>query len=147
MDVEHPSINHLTDKVKHNLKLVADQCESPGFNEELSLLLATTGSVVAGGFVLGSINDSLAKSSDIDIYTPYATFRPILDFLLKRGEYTDVNVSSPYDSSFFNKNGILVRFGFRIDGDYEHSCSIDLMILKEDRKVLDTVSNFDFYLL
>ena len=142
----------LSDKVKANLKIVADQVGSENFDAELIELLSNTDAVIAGGFVLGSINNSLSSTSDLDIYVRHANFRPLLAFLLTRGRFQDFNISSPYDSSFFNKNGILARFGFSIYGKYVDSetnerggvCAVDLMVLKEGRGVIDTVSNFDF---
>ena len=137
----------LANKVRANLSFVGEKCEVPGFEEELSSLLSRTGSVLAGGFVLGSITDTLSPNSDLDIYVGYETFRPLLSYFLTIGEYKDTNISSPYDSSFFKKNGILVCFSFQLRsksiGSYG-ACSVDLMIAEQGRKVLDVVSNFDF---
>lgn len=145
----------LGDKVKNNLELISEQLNIPFFGEELCDRLSNNNAVIAGGFVLGSIRNKLIlHESDLDIYVPYENFKPMIVFLAKYGYYANVNMCSPYDTSFFNRNGILARFNFiipRIDypsDDCEPSdlryIKIDLMVLREDRNVIDCVSNFDF---
>jgi hypothetical protein len=222
---------NLAEKVKTNLQSIAEGIQRPAFADELSQLLIETGAVIAGGYVLGSIRDKLSDKSDLDIYVSHANFRPMLEYLLTIGQYEDINISSPYDSSFFHKNGIIARFSFAVNRTtnkgvdtattlsspvqrsvrahkvltrtperpssppYEgyvynyhgpnptghilhegylcqhadpakpsdpikdareivppvtpsnkpvYRCMIELMVLKEDRSVIDTVSNFDF---
>lgn len=154
--------------VNKELQNIADKVKVPNFNVELNELLFSTGSVIAGGFVLGAIRGQLSTKSDIDIYSPYESFKPIFDYLMKNGRYININIASPYDSSFFQKNGILTRFNFILPADYyfkgygkkeaghlewpggvinHHkgkSVSVDLMVLVENRTILETVSNFDF---
>lgn len=137
-------ILHIKSEMNHANR-VADELKKtflsvgPYFYNELRDLLIETGSVIAGGFVLGAINNKLDESSDIDIYTPYLGYQKMLDFLHRNTSTTNcVHFSSAYDLSFFKRNGILVRFSFQIGGR-----SVDLLILKEGRKVLDVVRSFD----
>lgn len=96
--------------------------------------LAETEAVIAGGFVLGSLLEF--SSSDIDIYVHHDKYIPILSFLREHATHPLTNVASPYDKSFFKRNGILIRVSFRLN-----NVSVDLMIT--GRNVLDVCSNFD----
>ena len=159
--------NHLGFLVNKKLQNIAVKAKVPNFASELNELLSSTGSVIAGGFVLGAITNKLSDKSDIDIYSSYESFKPIFDYLMKNGRYVNINIASPYDSSFFQKNGILARFSFIMPADhyakgyekkeaghlewsggvvdYKHKAiSVDLMVLVENRTILETVSNFDF---
>lgn len=112
--------------------------------EEFKQKLVESEAVIAGGFAANSITGSVNDSSDIDIYVTQDNYIPIMDFMFRKkssiyeGKY---NFSSAYDSSFFMRNGILARFEFRVAST---GLSIDVMIVKKDRDLLDVVRNFDF---
>ena len=145
--------------VVDNLTKLSNEFNIPTFAGELVDMLRQCRAVIAGGFILGSITNRLSKSSDIDIYVGIERHRPLLDLLIKYGRINEINVATPYDTSFFSRNGIFTRFSFSIikntiwdgpstfDEICDENCNsfdIDLMVLKEDREVVDCVSNFDF---
>jgi hypothetical protein len=138
------------DKVIASLNKVEEIAGIPSFRENLCNLLIDTQSVIAGGFVLGSIRNTLSRQSDLDIYVPHSAASKVVDFFLAIGKYPHCHTTHPYDHSFFYKNGILARFTFYIYEPMTIECfddktiSVDVMVLREDRGVIECVSNFDF---
>lgn len=133
--VNYKSINNRKSvgELKANIRQVVKNTDG------LLEALTQTGAIIAGGFVLGSINRKLNPGSDIDIYVSETSYLPLLKFLNGDGtghHYSYGNISSPYDTSFFKRNGINIRLSF-------DSPKIDLLIIKEGRTPQEVASNFD----
>lgn len=109
-------------------------------------LLRTHNAVIAGSYVLSLYVTPSFKAGDIDIYINEKHFDKFIISLIDSGlfwnEYSRVIVSSDYDESFFNKNGI--KFKVRGTLYLKHNdISVDIMIVYDNRNIKDVVSNFD----
>lgn len=109
------------------------------FSNNLRSLLVKSEAVIAGGFVLGSIRDTLSETSDVDIYVNETNCQELIRFLGFHGEILSPQVCGTYGDSFFGMNGILARIAFVIN-----KRQFDVIIVREEKEVKDVVSNFDF---
>ena len=112
-----------------NTKIVLKICDTLIKNEAL----------LAGGSVLSVFSD--LPINDLDIYVNEKNAMTIYKDLLDIGYYKVENLclAPPYDQSFFKKNHILSRFRLLID----NYIPIDLMIIKDEIKLVSVVTNFD----
>ena len=129
--------------VQTKLKTVFEEADLP----RLNALLQECGAVIAGGFVLRSIDrpDLWAlNKSDIDFYVPAKNAKKFIDGMLNtapalfkpvRGYY---NNSTTYCSSFLRRNGIRRVYTF-----ININNSIDIMSVRNSRSIESVVSNFD----
>ena len=103
--------------------------------------------VIAGGAILSIVNKEYVKDYDLYVNKSYA--KDIIEYLLSDGELiTLVSIynTPAYDQSFFRKNKIIGRLLFQIkfdDDSIDDSIDIDLLIVRDDTKLIDVVSNFD----
>ena len=103
--------------------------------------------VIAGGAILSIVHKEYVKDYDLYVNKSYA--KDIIKYLLSDGEViTLVSIynTPAYDQSFFRKNKIIGRLLFRIkfdDDSIDDSIYIDLIIVRDDTKLIDVVSNFD----
>lgn len=110
----------------------------------LSKLLRNTGAVIAGGSVLSCFTSyDSGINNDFDFYVNIENAVALQTGLRKAGFIININktLAPAYDQSFFRKNHILARFR------YAHSAVddlfIDIMILPNDIKPQQVVTNFD----
>jgi hypothetical protein len=116
-------------------------------------LLRETGAVLAGGSVLSAVINHPVR--DYDVYVPNKNASKFIEGLMpliymseefkKEGNCRIIQASS-YCESFLRKNGIrrihtfganVKQFGMQLDAP------IDIMAVRNRRKVLDVVTNFD----
>ena len=124
-------------------------------------LLKETGSLVAGGCVLGAYDRSnvlggqapsrWSSAGDVDIYVPVKQERAFLSafvrdpgaiFTIDRNTIENSYKSTLYCRSFLQKNGIRKVYNFRFrlpQGEVE----FDIMIVRNRRTPLQVVNNFD----
>lgn len=110
-------------------------------NENFSNIIKENNAVIAGGFLLNVYLDLNQENPDLDLYVNYRNLRNILIFLFDNGYQisSKMIVAMPYDQSFFYKNGILGRVVLqKLDNP-----DIDLIIVNDDKRLVDLVTNFD----
>lgn len=116
----------------------------------LGPLLKETGSLIAGGSILGAITGE--KINDLDIYIPINNLKSFVDtFNLSFGnKYTNHRCieSSKYCRSFLRRNGIKIIYTFVINkkkkGEIiDKHILIDLMSVRTKKTPLEVVNNFD----
>lgn len=137
---EEEKIDPLNIKVINRLKGFLNLVE-----EEFSSfcnLLKNTGSIIAGGSILGWWSDTFS-SDDIDIYANANGARLLYDFFDNAygiNDITSLNIAPAYDESFFRANNISSRIFFKLP---VKSRSVDLMVVDDSTTVIDVVENFD----
>ena len=99
-----------------------------------------TGSILAGGWILGLYSGY--ESKDIDLYVHIKNAKDLNDDLESLGfVLNSTTIAPPYDQSFFRKNNILSRLY------YKHSSYIvnelDVMIIPDNIPLENIVTNFD----
>lgn len=120
--------------------------------EELIQVIKNSDAVIAGGSVLSPYTNNY-KTEDFDMYVNVKNARKLYDGLINLGwvsfDIGDVNntfnLAPAYDQSFFRKNHILARTRlYRKLKKYGTSfLPIDIMIIPDDIKITDVVTNFD----
>lgn len=152
------------EKLRKNLKAV---CLDDGETlQDFDKLLTTTGSLIAGGFVLRSFSTQdhsgiFETGGDLDIYVKNKHAIALMAFFQSIGlSFVFQNMAPPYDESFFRKNKIISRTrletGDRKINLHDHksnlSCfstkrdptvCVDLMIVPDDVEPKSVVTNFD----
>ena len=109
--------------------------------------------VIAGGAILSIVHNEYVKDYDLYVNKSYA--KDIIKYLLSDGgrvvSLLNINNTPAYDQSFFRKNKIIGRLLFRTsptvfsnsNQNYKEIIQIDLIIVRDDTKLIDVVSNFD----
>ena len=117
------------ESIERRMKIVLKLCD----------ILIKNNALLAGGSVLGAFSNF--KIKDLDIYVNQKDAMNIYkDLVTLRYNNVDEQCIAPaYDQSFFRKNHILSRFRF----DHETFIPIDIMIISDDIKLTDVVTNFD----
>ena len=137
-------------------KLVKDQLNrfmqfEDIFGNAFCKILKETGSLIAGGFILNSIESfEEYEPSNIYIYSTFRGAKLITDFLREKKitdtENQSISVlpadNSPHtESSFLRKNKIILTLEYFIKD--KNSFKLKIMILDSLDDIIDTVTNFD----
>ena len=121
--------NEHKQSIDRRMKIVLKLCD----------ILIKNNALLAGGSVLGAFSNF--KIKDLDIYVNRKDAMNIYkDLVTLRYNNVDEQCIAPaYDQSFFRKNHILSRFRF----EHDTFIPIDLMIISDNIKLTDVVTNFD----
>jgi len=108
---------------------------------EFFIMLKETNSYIAGGYfhmIMHEIDSYLYR--DMDIYVNQKNSEEILKYFYDKEALLNLQLSSAYNESFFEKNGILSRTKVKLDLGYLY----DVILVKNNVDIVKTIiPNFD----